>query len=480
VWGTVGRVSVVKPTRDRETTGAPRRGPVGSGRAGERPPGPRGLPLVGSGLAFQRDPLGRFREWLDTYGDVVHYHVGGPPLYVLGHPDDIQSVLVGEHQRYMKDELVHELSRFIGRGLLTSEGSAWRRHRRIIAPTFQRRHVASLGDSMVERTLVAIESFGDDEVRDLHADMMVLTLDIVLHTLFGAASIPDMHTVSEVLDVFMEEFQSTGLSWRRMLPAAFHRESDARIADATEKLDAILYGIIRERRQGGVAGDDLLGRLLDARDDDGTGMGERQLRDEVATIFLAGHETTAIALTYTFFLLAQHPRVQRKLQDEVDRVLAKRRAGSADVPALPYADAVMRESMRLYPPAYIIGREALEDRTIGGWVIPRGAQVLMPQWAVHRDARWFDEPDEFRPERWLDGLAERLPRFAYYPFGGGARICVGNHFAMLESVLALATIVQHIEVVIDPTFRLALAPSVTLRPHDGVRLRIRRRHPAED
>lgn len=401
--------------------------------------------------------------------------MGGSPLFVLGHPDDIASVLVGEHQHYMKDELVHELSRFVGRGLLTSEGTAWRRHRRIIAPSFQRRHVASFADAMVERTSVALETFGADEIRDVHADMMALTLDIVVHTLFGAASLADGGTVGEILDVFMEEFQATGLTWRRLLPVAFHRRSHARVDDACQKLDAILYGIIRQRRLSGVAGDDLLGRLLEARDDDGTGMGERQLRDEVATIFLAGHETTAIALTYTLLLLAQHPRVQATLQQEIETVLGKRRPRADDARDLRYTDAVVREVMRHYPPAYIIGREALEDRVIAGWVIPRGAQVLMPQWAVHRDARWFDEPDAFRPERWLDGLAERLPRFAYYPFGGGPRICVGNHFAMLEAVLVLAALVQHIEVGIDPTYRLALLPSVTLRPHGGVRVRVTRR-----
>jgi cytochrome P450 len=439
-----------------------------------RPPGPRNLPLVGAALLFQKAPLQRFHGLLRQYGDIVYYRVGTRDLYLIGHPDDIQSVLVGDHQAYMKDELTHELSYFIGRGLVTSEGNFWKRQRKLAAPKFQRRHIERFADTFVARTLVLLDDL-DAGPRDVHVDMMELALDIVLHTLFGAATVPDKAAVGRIVEGLMTEFQQVALSWRRLLPGFMNRDSMARLDEGRQALDEIIYGIIRERRDRDHDGDELLGRLLAATDDEGAQMTDVQLRDEVATLFLAGHETTALALSYALLLVARHPHVQLRLREEVDRVLGSRNGTMADVAQLRFTDAVVRESMRLYPPVYAIGREALEDCEIGGFVVPRGAQVLIPQFAVHRDPRWFAEPETFLPERWLDGLAERLPRFAYFPFGGGARVCVGNHFAMLEAVLVLATLVQHLELRAEPDFRVELSPSVTLRPRGGVRLNVERR-----
>jgi len=452
----------------------PRRGPTGRGKKGEFPPGPRGVPLLGVAIGFSSNPLDRMMEWARTYGDVVHWRVPRAHLFLVAHPDDIASVLVGDHAQYMKDDLTHELSRFVGRGLLTSEGSFWRRQRRIAAPSFQPRHIAGFADTMVARTQQAIERWPARSQRDVHADMMHLTLDIVLATLFGEAQVPDVAAVGEIVGTLMAGFQANYLTWRRMLPSWVNRESFAKLDGARQRLDAILYDIIRARRAERRDRDDVLGRLLAAQDEDGSRMTDLQLRDEVATLFLAGHETTALALSFALDLLARHPEQAAVLKAEVDRVLAGRTARLEDFAKLVYTDAVVRESMRLYPPAYAIGREALADREIAGWVVPRGAQVLVPQWVVHRDARWFAEPDAFRPERWLDGLADRLPRFAYFPFGGGARVCVGNHFAMLEAVLALATIAQHVRVRPDGEHTVQLSPSVTLRPKDGVRLVVER------
>ncbi len=453
-----------------------RRGALGT--AGTRvPPGPKGPPLLGVGVQFQYDPLRRLTAWLREYGDVVHYRVAGTPWYLLGHPDDIASVLVGEHARYMKDELTHELARFVGRGLLTSEGSFWRRQRRIAAPSFQPRHLVGFAATMTDRSQRMLATWPDASARDVHEDMMRLTLDIVLQTLFGAATIPDLDAVGDIVSLLMADFQQNFLTWRRLLPAWFNREAIARIDGARDRLDAILYDIIRQRR---AAADpehdgDLLGRLLAARDDDGSRMTDLQLRDEVATLFLAGHETTALALSYALHLLAHHPDVQERLHAELEAVLDGGAAGLEHVARLPFTDAVVRETLRLYPPAWVVGREALEDCTIAGWRIPRGAQVLMPLWSVHRDPRWFEDPERFTPERWLGGLAERLPRFAYFPFGGGPRVCVGNHFAMLEAVLVLATVAQRYRVSPVGPLELRLLPSVTLRPKDGVVLRTERR-----
>jgi cytochrome P450 len=452
----------------------PRRGSIGRGKKGEFPPGPPGLPFLGVAVGFSADPLERMTYWAREYGDVVHWRVPRAHLFLVVHPDDIAAVLVGDHAQYMKDDLTHELSRFVGRGLLTSEGSFWRRQRRIAAPSFQPRHIAAFADTMVARTLQTIDRWPARSARDVHTDMMHLTLDIVLDTLFGEAQVPDQAEVGEIVGMLMAGFQASYLSWRRMLPGWMNKERFAALDRARARLDAILFEIIRARRAEHRDRDDVLGRLLAAQDEDGSRMTDPQLRDEVATLFLAGHETTALALSYALDLLARHPEQAATLASEAARVLGGRAARLADVPALVYADAVVRESMRLFPPAYAIGREALEDREIAGWVVPRGAQVLVPQWVVHRDARWFVAPDDFRPERWLDGLADRLPRFAYFPFGGGARVCVGNHFAMLEAVLALATLAQHVRVRPDGDRRVALSPSVTLRPKDGVRLVVER------
>lgn len=416
----------------------------------------------------------RYRE---RYGDVVYVSMPLAELYLLNHPDDIQTVLVGEHAHVMKDELTRTLSLIVGQGLLTSEGELWRRQRKIAAPSFQPRHIERFGEAMVERSRRGVEALPARSRRDVHADMMRITLEIVLDTMFGADTVRDIDGVGEIVDTLMEGYGREFLTWRRLLPRRLRVAAFARIDDAVGRLDAILYELIAARRGRAVAGDaDLLDRLLAAQDDEGKGMSDRQLRDEVATVFLAGHETTALALSYALYLLAHHPRVARALRAELDEVLGDRPATVDDLPRLRLCDAVLRESMRLYPPAYLVGRELLEDREIAGFPMPKGAQLLTGQWVVHRDPRWFPAPELFWPERWLDGLAARLHRFAYFPFGGGPRICVGNHFAMLEGVLVLATLVQRLEVSpYDSAPPLRLSTSVTLRPTQGVWLDVRRR-----
>lgn len=441
-----------------------------------RPPGPPKLPIIGAGFGVSTDFLSAMLRYRERYGDVVYLRMPLNDLYLFNHPDDVQAVLVGEHAHVMKDELTRLLSMIVGQGLLTSEGALWKRQRKIAAPSFQRRHIERFGEAMVERTLRGVERFPTSSRRDVHADMMRITLEIVLDTMFGTDTVRDIDGVSSIVEDLMTGYAREHLGWRRLLPRVLRRRAFAHLDDAVRRLDAILYELIAARR-GSEAGDaDLLDRLLAAQDDEGQGMSDEQLRDEVATVFLAGHETTALALTYTLHLLAHHPRVARQLVAEVQEVLGDRPPTVDDVPRLRWCDAVLRESMRLYPPAYLIGRELLEDREIGGYSVPKGAQVLTGQWVVHRDPRWFPAPEVFWPERWLDGLASRLHRFAYFPFGGGPRICVGNHFAILEGVLVLATLVQHIEVSpFSGAPPLTLSTAVTLRPTRGVWLEVRRR-----
>ncbi len=406
---------------------------------------------------------------------MVSYNVGPQPIFVVSNPDDVARVVLTDHTKFMKGALTHELSSFLGRGLVTSEGRFWRRQRKIAAPSFTRRHIERFADTMVACTQHALTSMGDGP-RNVHVDMMEMTLDIVLRTVFGDAEVPDIAAVGPLVEVMMEGFHRAHLTWRRLLPRVAKRSTMAELEAGREALDTLFYGIIRQRRQrDGGYGEDLLGRLLSARDDDGTGMTDEQVRDEVATIFLAGHETTALSLSFTMLLLAQHPEIQARARAEVDAVLGSRAATMADVAKLPFIDAVLKESMRVYPPVYMFVREALEDVEIAGWVIPRRAQVLTPVWTMHRDPRWYDDPEVFKPQRWIEGLADRLPKYAYLPFGGGARTCVGNHYALLEGVLGLATMLQQLEVSPEPGFELELLTSVTLRPKHGVSVRLRRR-----
>ncbi|MBV1857596.1 MAG: cytochrome P450 [Nannocystaceae bacterium] len=452
-----------------------RRGPVGRGIPGERPPGPKEIPLIGTTRIFERDQLSAIHRLVREHGDMVSYSIGAQPIFLVSNPDDVARVVLTDHAKFMKGALTHELSSFLGRGLVTSEGRFWRRQRKIAAPSFTRRHIERFADTMVACTERALKSMREGP-RNVHVDMMEMTLDIVLHTVFGDAELPDIAAVGPLVEVMMEGFHRAHLTWRRLLPRAAKESTLAELDRASEALDSLFYGIIRQRRQRqGGYGDDLLGRLLAARDDDGTGMTDEQVRDEVATIFLAGHETTALSLSFTMLLLAEHPEIQERARAEVDAVLGSRAATMDDVVKLPFIDAVLKESMRVYPPVYVFGREALEDAEIAGWVIPRRAQVLTPVWAIHRDPRWYEEPEVFNPQRWLDGLAERLPKHAYLPFGGGARTCVGNHYALLEGVLGLATMLQQLEVEPEPGFELELLTSVTLRPKNGVSVRLRRR-----
>jgi cytochrome P450 len=368
----------------------------------------------------------------------------------------------------MKDKLTRWLIPLVGQGLLTSEGDFWRRQRRLAQPAFQRVQIERYATVMVDHTLAMLSSWQGGQVRNVHEDIMRLTLSIVARTLFSTELAGEADQIGESLEIVMNYFMSP-LRWfgvREKIPLP----STLRYRRAIKQIDDIVYRIIGERRQNGQDPGDLLSRLLAARDEQGCGMTDAQLRDESVTLILAGHETTALVLFYTLYLLDRSPEVDGRLASELDNVLGGRAPTAADVPNLQYTEWVIRESMRLYPPAWGIAREALRDCEIRGYRVPKGTQIFIVQWLVHRDARIFENPDTFRPERWQNDLIKRLPRCAYFPFGDGPRVCIGNHFAMMEAVLILATIAQRFRLSTLPAQKLTFMPSVTLRPKGAERM----------
>ena len=447
--------------------------------AGSRlPPGPKRLPVVGSLPALSQDLLAFLCEMGRSYGDISYTTIGRTSLYMVNDPLLIEEVLMGRHRECTKDLGARELMALVGNGLLTSEGDFWKRQRKLASPPLSPKRIAGYADTMVACAERACGGFRAEEVRDIHSDMMRLTLEIVGKTLLGFDTGREADSISEIVHVAMDYFDKQFWTWHGFLPQWITTKERRAFRAAVRELDRIMYGLIARSRARGDQADDLLARLANARDDSGAPMSDAQLRDEAVTMLLAGHETTALALSFAVYLLSQNPQAAERARAEVDAVLGGRPAAGGDLPQLKYVDAVVRETMRLYPPAFAIGREVAIPFELGGYPLPKGAQLTLSPYVVHRDARFFPEPDRFLPERWLTPREPALPRFAYFPFGGGPRVCIGNHFAMMEASLVLATMLQQLELTIVPGYKLALSPSVTLRPAGTVPVIVRRRRPA--
>jgi cytochrome P450 len=423
-----------------------------------------------------RDPLGFLTRTARDKGDVVRIRFGTVEYYLLFHPTDIEYVLRANHRNFIKDRGTRMLSAVLGQGLVTSSGEVWRRDRQLIQPAFQREQIEKYAVVMVAYTQRLLDDWRPGQTRDVHAELMRLTLEIVAQTLFSASVSGQAEEVGRAMDTVMHYWAGPAavFSWWQRLPTP----GNFRFRRAMKRLNEILLGAIAQRRSGDSGPEDLLSRLLHARDEEGGGLSDQQLRDELVTLFLAGHETTAVALTFCFYLLAGHPEVEARLAAELDEVLAGATPTVGHLPRLPYTEWVVKEAMRLYPPVPSIGREALADCEIGGYPVPKGTQVSPVQWVTHRDARWFDDPLAFRPERWDNDLARRLPRCAYFPFGDGPRVCIGSQFALMEAVLILATVATRFRLALAAGQTLALLPSITLRPRAGVRMVVHERRPA--
>ncbi len=433
------------------------------------PPGPKGHFLSGHLREMRRDLLSFYLSCARDYGDCTLMRFGLKRVFFINHPDLIEQVL---HNRNFTKHYALRMNRLLlGNGLLTSEGDFWLRQRRLIQPVFQRERILSYAPDMTACAERLIESWHEGEVRDLHAEMRKLTLAIATKTLFGVDAADQSEAVGRALHDAMGTFGERLFRIIRV-PERVPTPGNLRIRKAIQRLDNILYGLIN-RRRGQEEQKDLLSILLHARhESDGSGMTDKQLRDEAMTLFLAGHETTALALSWGGYLLAQHPEVVEKLQAELRRVLGGRAPTAADLPNLRYTDMTVQEIMRLYPPAYAIGRQAIGPCTLGGYSVPAGGTILMSQWVMHRDPRYYDDPERFYPERWADGLAKRLPRYAYFPFGGGPRVCIGNTFALMELPLVLATIAQRFRFSLPPGPPVMPKPLLTLQPNGPILVKL--------
>ena len=432
--------------------------------------------------ALRRDALGFLMHCAREYGDIVPLRFGPRRAYLLNNPDDIEDVLVTQYRCFSKGPALRRSAPLFGNGLLTSEGDFWRRQRKLAQPAFHRERIATYAQIMVAETQARIAGWKEGEQRDIHQEMVGLTLPIAVKTLFGAELEKSEH-IGAMLELAQTYFERW-IHYITMLPAWIPTPRVPGLARAIKELDRIVYGLIAQRRAENEAANgieeqekgDLLSMLLRARDEEsGQAMTDKQLRDEVLTLFLAGHDTTALTLTWTLFLLAQNPDVETRLRAELESVVGNRLPSAADRPNLKYAEQVIQESMRLYPPAWVVGRSVIEPCTIGGQALNVGNTVIMSQWVMHRDPRRFADPEAFRPERWQNDFAKTLPRYAYFPFGGGPRVCIGNTFALMESVLVLATILQKWRLELVPDQNIALQTAVTLRPKHGIRMRV---HPA--
>jgi cytochrome P450 len=438
--------------------------------AARLPPGPRGHILLGNLLEFRRDNLAFYTRCAREHGDVVSFRLGPHRVVQVNRPDLVEHVLVTGNRHFAKNFFaLRHLHAVLGDGLITSEGGHWLRQRRLAQPAFRRDQFAAYGDVMVACTERMLAGWRPGETRDVHAEMMRLTLEIAARTFFGldvAGAAADVGAAFEVVqDAFNAQVGSLLVP-----PAWLPTPGNLRRRRAITFLEGVIHELIRQRRADGRDRGDLLSRLLHARDEDGSGMTDRQLRDEAMTLLLAGHETTALALSWTWYLLARHPEAEGRLAAELRAVLGGRPPTVADLPRLPYAGRVLLESMRLYPPVYALGREARADCELGGYGVPAGTAVLVCPWVLHRDPRFFADPETFAPGRWADGLAGRLPRCAYLPFSAGPRVCLGSTFAMQEALLVLATVAQRFRFAPVPGERITPKPCITLRPEPGIRM----------
>jgi cytochrome P450 len=421
------------------------------------------------------NPLSGFEVYQQRWGDVVPLPIPGLRAFQITHPEQVGVVLKIPHRDQMATKSLKDL---LGKGLLTNQEDDWHWRRRIIAKPLGPKAITAFVDDMFRLTESWFARLNPEgrEV-DVTPELMGLAFDILIHTVFGANIKIDKDSILSLLEQYMREFTLDNTGWRRWLPPFIVTPGRCQRRRAIAGMRELIRTAIAQRRAAPES-DDLLYRLLTARDEEGNSLNDEQLRDELLTMILAGYDTVALMIGYALWLLARHPAIQQQVHEELKASIADGPINAETLTRLPLLNAVLDESLRLFPPAYIIGREADKDLDLNGFRIKRGDQLLVPLWVVHRDPRWWQAPDAFRPERWLNGETANLPANAFFPFGGGPRLCVGGHFAKLEGAIILATILRHSSVSDVNDDQLNLLASVTLRPVDGIRLRFHKHSPA--
>ncbi|GAB5493323.1 MAG: cytochrome P450 [Phototrophicaceae bacterium] len=438
------------------------------------PPGPATDIIGGHLLSLRRDALGFLTDNM-RYGDITHIKFLKYDAYQINHPSLIGQVLTKDNALWHKATVYKtSLKDYLGKGLLNSDGDFWRRQRKLMQPAFHVNRISAYADTMVEYSQAMLANWEDGSVHDIAEDMMQVTLRIVGKTLFDADFQKQSGDVAEALDYMLEDIIDASQTVIH-LPEWLPTPSKYRRKQTIDLLNQVVMPIIKARRQQDEDTGDLLSMLLSAKDEDGQGMTDEQVRNESLTLVLAGHETTANALTWTLYLLSQNPDVADKLRAEVDRVLGKRQPTLADLKDLTYTEQVIKEGMRVYPPVWSVARQTQDVTELGGYPIGKYATAIIPIWSVHHDERWYPNSDAFEPERWGDERAEAVPRYAYMPFGGGPRICIGNSFAMMEAQLILASIVQQYHLSHVEGHQVVPEPLVTLRPKHGMKMRLHKR-----
>ncbi|MDB6033547.1 MAG: cytochrome family protein [Verrucomicrobiales bacterium] len=424
---------------------------------------------------FRENPLGFLEACIEDGADLVPLRFLNRRVLLVNDPQQIETILTSQSKNFRKTIGYRTpfMRRLFGQGLLTSEGPLWTQQRRLAQPAFHRERIASYADIIVRFAKDMLTTWQSGQQRDVHDDVMKLTTRVVVKTLFNAEVPPAIAQLGDASEAVLTEFTRQYGIWRfirGLLPGS----GSGRFEQVLQEIDQFIYGLIRERRQNGENAGDLLSMLLSARDETGQGMNDQQLRDELVTLMVAGLDTTALAVSWSLFLLAKNPGEQTKLIDEIRQTVGSRPPAFADLPQLRYTDAILKESMRLFPPAWIIGREALSETQIGPHRLRKGDSAIMSQWLKHRDPRHFPDAMTFRPSRWLDGSTSTLPKFAYFPFGGGPRVCIGSNFATMEGTLVLATIFQAFEFECEPGYDVQPWPSITLQARGGIHLRLKK------
>jgi cytochrome P450 len=432
------------------------------------PPGPKGRVR---GFIPRRDPATFLSGLAAQYGDIVFFYRGRERFYLISNPDYIKDMLVTNADKFAKGRALERSRALLGEGLLTSEGAVHRRQRQLVQPAFHRQRIAGYAQTFVEYSLRVGNRWQTGSEVDIHQEMTTLTLAMVGKTLFDADVDRDASAVMEAITVVFKLFPLTMMPFSELLEK-IPFSPVRKLHHARARLDAVIYRIIADRRRSGDDRGDLLSMLLRAQDEESGGarMSDEQLRDECITLFLAGHETTANLLTWIWYLLAQHPEVEAQLHNEIDTVLRGQPPTFEDVEKLVFAEKIVAETLRMYPPAWIVGRRATEDHEFGPYRIPRRSLVAASQWIVHNDARHFPEPHRFDPERWTPEARAARHKFCYFPFSAGPRQCIGEGFARAEAILALATLAQKWRLELVAGQDIKVSPAITLRPNGPVRM----------